>query len=108
MSRLRWLVVVLAVVAGFLAVYLGWGPAYGSISGSVRDIDGVPLQVSIFMPGMVQPAQTDSQGRFRITNVPNGDNILTINHQGTAVSFQVEIPKWDSLNIGQLQIDTNL
>jgi hypothetical protein len=106
-ARIRWLMLALALIAGMLAVYILQGPAYGTINGSVRDIDGAPIQVSIFMTGMVQPVQTDAQGGFSITNVPDGHNILTINHQGNAVSFQVEVPKWDSLDIGQIQIDTS-
>ena len=107
LSRLRLTIFCLALVTILLAGLEFVVPAYGTVRGAVRDLDGHPLQVEVSVTGMEKPFLTDANGRFAIAHVPSGQQILTLGYGGSTIQFQIDVPQESSLNIGQIQIDTS-
>jgi hypothetical protein len=103
-SRLRWLIFMLIILDVFLAGFGLLSPGYGNVVGSVRDLEGMPLQAEVFIVGMPEKAQTDAQGQFFIPDVSSGTHVLTINYLGNIVTFEINVPKGGNFRIGQIQI----
>lgn len=100
---------VVAAVLLVLAVGIGsmFATHYGSVQGTVRDIDGNPLQVQITISGMTGTLQTDNDGRFIIHNVPSGAHDLTVSAGSASYVFQISVPQESNFSIGQIQVDTD-
>lgn len=105
-SRLRLIGFSLAFLALLLALLAFVVPKYGAVGGVVRDLDGQPLQAEVYIEGILEPTQTDASGKFLISDVPSGPQVLTIRYRGSPNAFQIDIPATGSLNIGQIQIMT--
>ena len=106
LSPVRILILCLALVTLLLGVVEFIIPDYGTVRGTVRDIDGRPLQAEVFISGLPETIRTDTTGRFALSHIPSGQRILTIRYEGDNFAFQIDVPPEDSLNIGQIQIDS--
>jgi hypothetical protein len=104
-SPLRLIIGLLFLVAVILA-FLVLRPGYGQLSGSVRDLDGNPLQADVFVTGLTSSVKTDADGDFQIENIPSGQQSLVITYGDQVFTLQLEIPKQGTFNIGQIQVDT--
>ena len=107
-SPLQRVILGLAAVAFILGVVALFAPHYGNVDGIVRDIDGNPLRAQVFIAGTSETTLTDTHGRFVLTHIPSGQQVLTVKYGDSSYVFQIGIPQEDSLNIGQLQIVAGL
>lgn len=107
LSPLRVLILCLALVVILLGAVTFVLPDYGDVRGTIRDLDGNPLQAEVFVIGVPVTTRTDGGGRFAILNVPSGQQMLTIRYRASDISFQIDVPEQSSLNIGQIQVDTS-
>lgn len=106
LSPLRLVILILALIALALGLIEFVLPGYGDVRGTVRDLDGQPLQVDVFINGTAVSTRTDANGRFSLSHIPSGQQTLAVRYSGYDFTFQIDVPDEDSLNIGQIQVDT--
>ena len=105
LSPVRMVILSLALVVLVLGIIAFMMPSYGAVSGTVRDLDGLPLQADVFVAGVTGLTRTDANGRFVLANIPSGQQMLAVRYDGYDFTFQIDIPNNDSLSIGQIQVD---
>ncbi|PYS22502.1 MAG: hypothetical protein DMG11_26675 [Acidobacteria bacterium] len=95
-SLARRLGIVLLVACS--VAWSAYGPADGTISGTVRNSTGAPFQGAFVRARNVKTKTTvnvlsDKQGRFRVQNLPPGDYEI----RGTAIGYKDDRSQWISL-----------
>ena len=67
----------------------------GSLYGSVSNQDGEPLPwATVLLENTRYGVQTDENGNYRISNIPNGDYVVTVSYVGfKTLSDKISITK---------------
>ena len=101
-SLARRLGIVLLVACS--VAWSAYGPADGTISGTVRNSTGAPFQGAFVRARNVKTKTTvnvlsDKQGRFRVQNLPPGDYEI----RGTAIGYKDDVRSGVKVTGGQAQ-----
>src|SRR2546425_5105853 len=117
MSKFLRFCFVSVLVLAFCAAALAQGTVTGAIGGSVNDpknavVAGATVTVKNNDTGKEETATSDSEGRFKITNLQPGNYTVTVNASGfaayTADKVVVEVGRETTLDVGVgLQGSTN-
>ncbi len=89
----RW---ILGLLAGVAVLLLG-GPALAQDTGTITGLvieswDGRPLgAVTVTVRGTTLAATTDAQGRFRLSGLPAGDQVVRFSRSGYATAVVTEV-----------------
>jgi iron complex outermembrane receptor protein len=82
-----------AILIGFVVFAFFTTNAQISIKGKIIDQDGVPLPgTSVYIPEMNKGTVSDREGRYQLTNLPNGEVGIRFSYIGYASQFIKVIP----------------
>lgn len=103
-ASLTVLVVVLGVVnlvqSNQFAVFSG----NGSISGMIVDGSGNPVNADIFIERSTIESRSDSTGRFAISGIPTGQQIVVVAHNGMGQEYPVVVTAGGITDIGIVRV----
>ncbi len=74
----------------------------GTLTGTVVDEYGAPLQAQVFIFGLDRQVDTARDGIFIYKNIPAGQHSLIVAFNGTAQEFFVQVEAGTTLDLGTL------
>ncbi|MFZ6033910.1 MAG: TonB-dependent receptor [Melioribacter sp.] len=93
------LLFLILVFCSYSAIYAQKGSAV--IFGKITDVNGEPLPgINVFIKNRGIGAATNSEGTYKISNVPSGKNIINVSGIGfLTITKEILISEGDSLNL---------
>ena len=78
----------------------------GTLTGTIVDNEGQPVQAEVFVVRSDVEAQTDRAGRFEIKGVPEGDQTVVVAYMFAGQEFPVRVKAGEAVDMGRIPIVT--
>jgi hypothetical protein len=76
----------------------------GTVSGMIVDGSGNPVNADIFIERSTIESRSDSTGRFAISGVPTGQQIVVVAHQGMGQEYPIVVTAGGTTDIGIVRV----
>ena len=114
-KRLIWIAIVgLTVLSLLLAFFsmaqdgtLAYLAGTGTVTGIVYDDLGQPVTADISVFGADLSAQSDPMGRFELSGVPSGQQVVVVSYRNVGREYVVNISAGQMLDIGEARFQTD-